>query len=240
MPFLRERTGDNRLDRLNLGPDLQVPKSERVIRNEPGEEPTALSQLMSPFTRWESRSVRVLSVLLLGSLLIVGWWWWSGNTAEEIPSNSDSSQGLVVDSQVGADSGATAPVSEVVVHVAGAVKKPGLIRLPSGSRVADAVEAAGGAARPRDLDSVNLARMLVDGEQILVGKARSESGSTGINVNSASAKELEELPGVGPVLAQRIIDWRTANGPFTSVDDLNSVPGIGDSVLANIKPLATV
>ena len=240
MPFLRDRTADSRLDRLNLGPDLNVPKSERVIRNEPGEEPTAFSQLLSPFTRWESRSVRVLGVLLLGSLLIVGWGWWSGNRSEGVPTSSDPSQGLLVDSQVATDTGVTAPVSEVVVHVAGAVKKPGLIRLPSGSRVADAVEAAGGAAKPRDLDSVNLARVLVDGEQILVGKARSESGSTGINVNSASAKELEELPGVGPVLAQRIIDWRTANGPFTSVDDLNSVPGIGDSVLANIKPLVTV
>jgi competence protein ComEA len=81
---------------------------------------------------------------------------------------------------------------------------------------------------------------LVDGEQIYVGKAKGDNSSTGINVNSASAKELEELPGVGPVLAQRIIDWRTANGPFTSVDDLNSVPGIGDSVFAQIKPLATV
>ena len=240
MPFLRERASVNRLDRLNLGPDLQVPKSDRVIRNEPGEEPTAISQLMSPFTRWEARSVRVLIVLLLSSLLIVGWWWWSGSKSDEIPSNLAPSQGLVVDSPGGVDSGITDPVSEVVVHVAGAVKKPGLIRLPSGSRVADAVDAAGGAAKPRDLDSINLARVLVDGEQILVGKARSESGSTGINVNSASAKELEELPGVGPVLAQRIIDWRTANGPFTSVDDLNSVPGIGDSVLANIKPLATV
>lgn len=240
MPFLRERTGDNRLERLNLGPDLQVPQSERVIRNEPGDEPTALSQLLSPFTQWESRSVRVLSVLLLGALLIVGWWWWSGNHGEDIPIGSDSAQGLVVESDVVVETGAAPPVTEVVVHVAGAVKKPGLIRLPSGSRVADAVEAAGGAAKPRDLDSVNLARILVDGEQILVGKARSESGSSGININSASAKELEDLPGVGPVLAQRIIDWRTANGPFTSVDDLNSVPGIGDSVLANITPLATV
>lgn len=240
MSYFRERTGDSRLERLNLGPDLQVPKSERVIRNEPGDEPTALSQLLSPFTQWESRSVRVLSVLLLGALLIVGWWWWSGNRAEEISRGSESSQGLVVASDAITDIGPTAPVTEVVVHVAGAVKKPGLIRLPSGSRVADAVEAAGGAAKPRDLDSVNLARVLVDGEQILVGKARSESGSSGININSSSAKELEELPGVGPVLAQRIIDWRTANGPFTSVDDLNSVPGIGDSVLANITPLATV
>jgi competence protein ComEA len=179
-------------------------------------------------------------VLLLGALVFVGWWWWSGDHGEEVPVTSETSQGLVLDSVTDIGGTSTAPTSEVVVHVAGAVEKPGLIRLPSGSRVADAVDAAGGAVRARDLDSVNLARILVDGEQIYVGKAKDENGSMGINVNSASAKELEELPGVGPVLAQRIIDWRTANGPFMSVDDLNSVPGIGDSVFAQIKPLATV
>lgn len=143
-------------------------------------------------------------------------------------------------------SGLSAPLTgEVVVHVTGAVASPGLVRLPAGSRVNDAIEAAGGARSPKALASINLARVLVDGEQIVVGGSASASGSSsstagGINVNSASASELEALPGVGPVLAERIVAWRTTNGPFRSVDELSEVSGIGDAVLAQIRTQARV
>jgi competence protein ComEA len=139
------------------------------------------------------------------------------------------------------------PSSEVVVHVAGLVRRPGLVRLPSGSRVADAVAAAGGVTRTRAADSVNLARVLVDGEQIVVGSGVAASG-TGTapatagptDLNTADATALELLPGIGPVLAGRIIAWRTANGPFRSIDELGEVSGIGDAILALLRPVVRV
>jgi competence protein ComEA len=101
------------------------------------------------------------------------------------------------------------------------------------------VEAAGGVTKKSAADSVNLARELIDGEQILVG-ASGSSAQAGISINSASATQLEELPGIGPVLAERIVSHRTSNGPFTSIDQLGNVSGIGDSVLEQIRPIATL
>ena len=138
----------------------------------------------------------------------------------------------------------------MVVHVTGAVRRPGLVELPGGARVDDAVAAAGGATRKADLGSVNLARPLVDGEQIFVlpkGKAvalpvpASSGGSSPpgqpIDLNTATLDQLDGLPGVGPVLAQRIIDWRTSHGRFSSVDELTEVSGIGERTLADLRPL---
>jgi competence protein ComEA len=130
------------------------------------------------------------------------------------------------------------------VAVQGRVAHPGLYRLPSGSRVADAIAAAGGALPGVDLSFVNLARKLVDGELILVGVA-APSGQPGtpagkVNLNTASLAELEALPGVGPALGQRILDYRAQHGSFGSVDDLRHVPGIGDAKFAQLKDLVTV
>lgn len=151
----------------------------------------------------------------------------------------------------GSGSGTTA--GEVVVDVAGKVRRPGIVVLPTGSRVADALDAVGGARRGVDLSSVNLARVLVDGEQILVGQApvagaapsmatnpAPGDGSTLVNINTATIEELETLPGIGPVTAQSIIDWRTANGGFASVDQLLDVDGIGEKTLADLAPLVTI
>jgi competence protein ComEA len=137
----------------------------------------------------------------------------------------------------------------VVVDVAGKVRRPGIAELPSGSRVVDALRAAGGARRGVDTSSLNLARVLVDGEQIVVGvviptlpsvpagsSASSSSGTiTPVDVNTATLEQLDTLPGIGPVTAQSIIDWRTENGAFTSVDELLEVSGIGDATLADIE-----
>jgi competence protein ComEA len=130
------------------------------------------------------------------------------------------------------------------------VRHPGLVRLPAGSRVDDAVRAAGGAVPRTDLTGLNLARILVDGEQIAVGIAvrvppPGTSGSSGagaglINLNSATAEQLDSLPGIGPVLAQRILDWRTEHGRFISVDQLREVSGIGEAKFADIRGLVTV
>lgn len=142
---------------------------------------------------------------------------------------------------------------ELVVHVVGMVKRPGVVLLRPGARVRDAVGKAGGALPGADLAAVNLARVVVDGEQVRVprpGEAASAPdasssgpdgagapGSTGglVNLNTASESALEELPGVGPVLAQRIIDWRTEHGRFTSVDELAEVSGIGEKMFAQLQ-----
>ncbi len=155
--------------------------------------------------------------------------------------------------------GASPPVGVVVVHVVGRVRHPGVRQLPAGSRVADAVEAAGGTTGKADLSALNLARVLVDGEQVRVpavgdpvapvplpgpgGVGGAGSGGVAgapVSLNSADLAALDTLPGVGPVLAQRILDWRTAHGRFTSIDELGEVSGIGEKLLAQLSPLVTL
>ena len=146
----------------------------------------------------------------------------------------------------------------MLVHVVGQVRHPGVVRLPAGSRVEQALEAAGGATSTADLVRVNLARPVVDGEQIVVPKpGQPIEGAAGVfggpgtsggvatrapvvNLNTADLTELDGLPGVGPVLAQRILDWRSQNGRFSTVDELGEVSGIGDKVLEHLRPLVRV
>ena len=130
--------------------------------------------------------------------------------------------------------------ADVVVHVAGAVQEPGLVTLPAGERIAEAIARAGGFAPDADADAINLAREVVDGEQVYVQVVGEQSGSTLINLNRASAQELESLPGVGPVLAGRIVADRDAHGPFATLDDLGRVPGVGPAIVGQISGLATV
>jgi competence protein ComEA len=143
-----------------------------------------------------------------------------------------------VETPVGAD---PAPVS---VHVAGWVLDPGVVRVPSGSLVADAIAAAGGAVPGARLDLVNLASPVVDGAQIEVpGPDPSQPVDAGdglISLNTAGIEDLERLPGVGPVLAERIVAHREANGPFSVVEDLLGVSGIGEAKLAAIRDLVSV
>ena len=147
--------------------------------------------------------------------------------------------------------------SALVVHVVGAVRRPGLYRLREGARVADAVARAGGAVRGADLAALNLAAPLVDGTQVLVphrassaGPASGSGGSTGtsdgsgapaakVSLSSATAEELDTLPGVGPVTAQKILDYRAEHGPFGSVDELDAVPGIGPATIEQLRDLVT-
>jgi competence protein ComEA len=142
------------------------------------------------------------------------------------------------------------PAAVVVVDVVGKVAAPGIYRLPAGSRVADAVAAAGGALAGVDLTTLNLAQVVSDGQQIAVAVAGAPavaadgagSGATSgpVNLNTATAAQLDTLPGVGPVLAQHILDWRTQHGRFTSVDQLREVSGIGDAKYQDLRSLVTV
>lgn len=149
-------------------------------------------------------------------------------------------------------------VADVVVHVAGAVAAPGLVMLPPGARVADALHAAGGPTPDAATDGLNLARTLVDGEQVWVpthaevdaglAPAGTESGGTGggqlpdgrVDLNRADAAMLETLPGVGPVLAARIVAHRDANGPFGEASQLRSVSGIGEATWLQLRDLVGV
>ena len=132
------------------------------------------------------------------------------------------------------------------VHVVGEVKSPGMYQLPIGARLVDAVFAAGGLTEEADNASVNLARELTDGEQIIVfsisqeGEAAGSTASGLVSLNRAGDKELEELPGIGPALAGRIVAWREANGGFKSVQDLLKVSGIGENLLAGVIDLVTL
>ncbi len=140
----------------------------------------------------------------------------------------------------------------VHVHVVGQVSRPGLVTLGPGSRVVDALAGAGGALASADLQRLNLARLLADGEQVHVpapGEAPAPatpvgtSGATAgslVDLNTADLAALDSLPGVGPVLAQRIVDWRTAHGRFSTVEELGEVSGIGDKLLAQVRPKVTV
>ncbi|MCP4303285.1 MAG: ComEA family DNA-binding protein [bacterium] len=129
----------------------------------------------------------------------------------------------------------------ITVHVAGEVVAPGLVEVASGSRVADAVAAAGGSTRSADLTRVNLAAELRDGQQIVIpGPATATSGGAieqdgSVRINTASVGELEQLPGVGPVLAERIAAYRDDHGPFAAVEDLLDVPGIGEGKLETLR-----
>lgn len=139
--------------------------------------------------------------------------------------------------------------AETYVHVSGAVHKPGLYVVGPGARVIDAVSAAGGLADDAEESAINLARPVSDGEQLVVpaeGEAPEPSvpgrGSVPglVNINSSDEAALEELPGIGPALAGRIIDWRDTEGPFGTVDDLLAVSGIGPKVLESLRDLVTV
>ena len=182
------------------------------------------------------RGAAALVAVAVAAVALTGWVVWHGRARPD-------------DLAPAAPVVSSAPPALLVVDVVGKVRHPGLVRLPPGSRVADALAAAGGALPGAPTDGLNLARKLVDGEQIVVGAPAAGPGpaSTGaaaspglLNLNLATLAELDALPGLGPVLARRIVDWRTAHGAFASVDQLREVEGIGARRLESLRGLLTV
>jgi competence protein ComEA len=196
-----------------------------------------------------------LVVVVVATLLGAGLWYMrSLPRPVDISAPADAASPVL--SQVTGEAASASPSpGTIIVDVAGWVRHPGVYEFASGDRVIDAVNRAGGPRNGADLTSLNLAAPLTDGTQIVIpkpgatvmpggtetsGSGTSTGGTTLININTASETELEELSGVGPVTAAAIIDYRTQNGPFATVDDLIDVSGIGPSTLEQIRPFATV
>ena len=221
--------------------------------------------------RWDPgrRGVAALGLAVIAVLAATAWWLATGrprampvHRAAPTPSPvsmTSSVAGPAPTSATASVPGAAVPsptaTASVVVDVAGKVLRPGVYTLPAGSRVYEALRAAGGVRRGASTLALNLAAPVLDGEQIVVGvtsvaplgaspgASPAVSGATGgtlIDLNTATLEQLETLPGVGPVLGQNILDWRNANGRFNSVDQLRDVSGIGDVRLAQLRPLVTV
>ncbi len=202
--------------------------------------------------RWEPGRPGALALSLVAALAAliaaVGVW-----RERPVPEPTPALPLVTADTAPGPSATAPPAAPEVVVSVAGRVARPGLIRLPDGTRVADALTAAGGPLPGTDLMGLNIARRLSDGEQLLVGVApppgqpvdgaapsTAPDTSRKVDLNTATLQQLDVLPGVGPVTAQRILDWRAAHGRFTSVDQLREVTGIGQARLARLKDLVRV
>ncbi len=226
--------------------------------------------------RWglTAQQVTVVAVLLVAVLIAVAWWALRSTPRLEpidissqrpLPASSPTVSLATAPPPVGSAGGAIGPASgpdttiiattRLVVDVAGRVRRPGIVELPQGARVVDALAAAGGVRPGVKLMSLNLARPLVDGEQIVVGVdvpdvpppsgSAPASGSLSqtiapVDINTATAEQLDTLPGVGPVTAQAILQWRSDNGPFASVDELLEVSGIGDATLSDLRPYVYV
>jgi competence protein ComEA len=189
----------------------------------------------------------VVCGLALVAVLLVGGWYLARDGRGAGPSMPAPAIRVQSDGGSGGEGG-----SNVVVHVAGAVRDPGVYRLRAGARVDDAVGRAGGATSKADLSQVNLAAKVEDGRQVLVpervraGQIAAGGGPTGatataaapgvpLNLNTATLEQLDQLDGIGPVTAQKIIDYRDEHDGFSRVDELGEVPGIGDVRLASLR-----
>ena len=220
-----------------------------------------------------SGHLAVLALVVAAALALSAWWVLrAGGRETSLPVVASSPSALVAvpapaasvpsagaSGSAGPAAGSATPTGSIVVDVTGKVRRPGIATLPLGSRVVDALEAAGGARTGVRTGALNLARVLADGEQIVVGVpappgvAASAAGAPAagagdgsstatplVNLNSATQADLELLPGIGPVTARSILTFRSENGAFTSVDELLEVSGIGDATLAEVAPFVTL
>lgn len=189
--------------------------------------------------------MKALATLLTVASVLLVWWLLSAR-----PETSEPQAPLAFATTDASSPPAQKPTEDLVIDVVGKVRRPGIVTVPKGSRVYEAIEAAGGLKGKVDTTALNMARVLTDGEQLLVGEEAAQvpgasvapggATTTKINLNTATAEQLDTLPGVGPVTAQSILSWRTENGRFESIEDLLEVKGIGDATLAELRDLVVV
>ena len=216
-----------------------------------GPRPTTPADEL-PQQRFSRMHVGVISVLLILGLITAGWM-----LLRARPVAVASPGGVVTVSTPTPAAASATPTtgksaSKIVVHVLGAVRRPGLVKLGENSRVQDAIDAAGGLTRRADPGELNLAQVLNDGQQVVIGTAADPAGevrdqpgsatgggssaSGALDLNRANQSQLEELPGVGPVTAQAILTWRQQHGRFSRIEELQEVDGIGPKTYAQIAP----
>ena len=235
-------------------PDVLVPVPGRHASRRSGRLAALVPETLRGRVGLGAGPLAVVAVLVALGLAVTTWWVVRADTTTVAPVAPLPADGLVTPAAPQVEASPTA-AQTVTVDVAGKVRRPGIAVLDAGDRVVDALRAAGGARPGTDLADLNLARVLVDGEQIVVGVpapavglpastpgATTPGAPTGalVDLNTADTVALESLPEVGPVTAQAIITWRTENGGFTAVTELLEVDGIGDATLAAIAPFVTV
>lgn len=228
-PETRAQIARQRLAELTASFEASLPDPDQPP---PGRrrKPSAVRRSLRPV------HVRLV-VMLAGVAAVLTVWWLLAGRPHEVAVPSASTV-RVAGSEPTAEAAA-----QLVVDVSGRVRRPGIVTLPPGSRVHEAIQAAGGFKGRVDTAGLNLARVLADGEQVVVGAPPASSGTAetaAVNLNSADLVALDSLPGVGPVTAEAIVSWREENGPFRSVDDLLDVKGIGEATLAELRELVTV
>lgn len=205
-----------------------------------------------PRQRLGRMHVKVICALLALGLITAGWLLVRARPVAVASAGEVVTVAPPVQTPASATPSTPKSASKIVVHVLGAVRRPGLVRLPENARVQDAIDAAGGLTHRANPGELNLAQVLSDGQQIMIGTTRDPAGevreqpgsSTGsgsaasgaLDLNRASQTQLEELPGVGPVIAQAILSWREQHGQFTRVEELQEVDGIGPKTYAQIAP----
>ena len=204
----------------------------------------SIRERLDTLSRGELAGLAIVVVAMLAGAAL----WYSRSLPKPVQV-IDSAAGSPAVEVTGSPAATTSPVPAVIIDVAGWVRHPGVYRFEGGARVIDAVHRAGGARDGADLSLVNLAAPLVDGQQILIPK-EGEAGSVGgvvgaggtplVNINTADATALESLNGIGPSLSAAIIQYRTDNGPFASVDQLDEVSGIGPATLEELRPFVTI
>ena len=218
----------------------------RLINPREGIVPLPDSPTLLATEKSSIQSVAIFLTIVVG--VLVGLVWLNRPQTISEPIVVTSGTPLASDTPAKAS-----PSVMIVVDVEGAVRKPGLKTLPAGSRIADAIKAAGGLRKKLPGGSINLAERVTDGQLIFisssskqVGTSSSNTGSATagtadlVNLNSATAEQLDALPGVGPVMSSRILAWRNEHQGFSAVEELQEVPGIGPKVFANLKPLVRI
>lgn len=263
----RDDTGLTKAADQATSADSRVDQATSAASSKGGRHAARLSAAKE-YGRWDVTAQHVTLVAVAVAVLIAATAWWVLRAQPEVNTVTSertlpSSVSPVVGSppavatapapqrSIGSPAASTATSGNsgsVVVDVAGKVRRPGIVELPAGSRIVDALEVAGGVRSGVDVAELNLARLLVDGEQIVVGlevpvmqppAAPADPSDTQtlvmVDLNTATAEQLDTLPGIGPVTAAAILAWRAENGAFTSVDELLEISGIGDATLADIE-----